>query len=82
MTCIGGRRAVRILRGDCISIGYANTQRPLTRECQFCFFSPSVLDLPGPAAASSTTKAATTATSKWSGSIIAWFRIKCVGRIV
>lgn len=25
MTCIGGRRPVRILRGDCIIIGYADT---------------------------------------------------------
>lgn len=25
MTCIGGRRPVRILRGDCIITGYADT---------------------------------------------------------
>lgn len=28
MTCIGGRRPVRILRGDCIIIGYADTASP------------------------------------------------------
>lgn len=48
MTCIGGRRPVRILRGDCIIIGYADTGS--TNEgVSLLLFHFSLLDFPVPA---------------------------------
>lgn len=59
MTCIGGRRPVRILRGDCIIIGYADTGT--TNEgVSLLLFSHSLFDFPLP----HLNKAATTAQSR------------------
>lgn len=40
MTCIGGRRPVRMLRGDCIIIGYADTGTANGGVSLLLFFSP------------------------------------------
>lgn len=78
MTCIGGRRPVRILRGDCIIIGYADTASP-NGGVSLLLFSPfpshSLFDL----RFARLNKAVTTAKSSWTGAHIAWFRINCVG---
>lgn len=64
MTCIGGRRPVRILRGDCIIIGYADTGT--TNEgVSLLLFSHPLFDFPLP----HLNKAATTAKSRWRGPV-------------
>lgn len=77
MTCIGGRRPVRILRGDCIIIGYADTGTT-NGGVSLLLFSHSLFDFPLP----HLNKAATTAKSKLAWARVARFRINCVGRIV